>query len=435
MTTGPQLPEAVRARVVSIASECLGTLTAEEIPGPLRAVARFTPRRRAKATMPIATALSTDEKFRAVVGGYARQQQPDLVTALEAGEPPAAGDPVELAAISWLLRTPGWESLVETATASEATASAAAATAAETAARLRDQLDATRATGRAELSRLRAELTGIRSELDRVRAELRREQDRAAKAEQSARSSETTAATTQERAAKSARATEAELRRLRTRVADAERALETARREDRDHRAHSEVRLRLLVDALVGAAQGLARELALPPAVTLPADSVEGASAPAGGGRVAWPGASDDPGFLAELLAVPGVHLIVDGYNVTKTGYGELPLEQQRNRLVSGLGGLAARTQAEITCVFDGAGFGSVPAAGGGRRVRVLFSDPGITADEVIRRMVAEEPPGRPIVVVSADREVAEGVARPGVTAVPSVVLLRLLESRGDPGR
>jgi predicted RNA-binding protein with PIN domain len=96
---------------------------------------------------------------------------------------------------------------------------------------------------------------------------------------------------------------------------------------------------------------------------------------------------------------------------------------------------LAARTQAEITCVFDGAGFGSVPAAGGGRRVRVLFSDPGVTADEVIRRLVAAEPPGRPIVVVSADREVAEGVARPGVTALPSLVLLRLLDSRGDAGR
>ena len=53
----------------------------------------------------------------------------------------------------------------------------------------------------------------------------------------------------------------------------------------------------------------------------------------------------------------------------------------------------------------------------------------------MIRRLVAAEPAGRPIVVVSADREVAEGVARPGVTAMPSLVLLRLLETRGDPGR
>jgi predicted RNA-binding protein with PIN domain/Skp family chaperone for outer membrane proteins len=410
-------------------------LTTEEVPGPLRAVARFTPRRRAKATMPIATALSTDEKFRAVVGGYERQQQPDLVAALEAGEPPAAGDPVELAAVSWLLRSPHWESLVEAAATAGAAASAAAATAAETTTRLREQLDATRATGRAELSRMRAELAGVRSELERVRAEVRRERDRASRAKETAQSAAAATTAAEDRAAQAARAAEAELRRLRTRAADAERAVEAARREGRDHRATSETRMRLLLDTIVGAGQGLARELALPPAATLPADSVEGASAPTGGAHVAWAGATDAPEFLAELLAVPGVHLVVDGYNVTKTGYGELPLEQQRSRLVGGLGGLAARTRAEITCVFDGAGFGSVPAASGGRRVRVLFSDPGVTADEVIRRVVAAEPPGRPIVVVSADREVAEGVARPGVTALPSLVLLRLLDSRGDAGR
>ena len=41
---------------------------------------------------------------------------------------------------------------------------------------------------------------------------------------------------------------------------------------------------------------------------------------------------------------LPQVHLIVDGYNVTKTGYGELPLVDQRTRLVTALAALAART-------------------------------------------------------------------------------------------
>ena len=36
---------------------------------------------------------------------------------------------------------------------------------------------------------------------------------------------------------------------------------------------------------------------------------------------------ADDPALLEQLLSVPQVHLIVDGYNVTKSGYGELPLE------------------------------------------------------------------------------------------------------------
>src|SRR4051794_30718629 len=188
MTAGSPLPEAVRSRIVAIASDCLGTLPAEEVPGPLRAVARFTPKRRARASTPIATHLSTDEKFRAVVGAHARLHQPDLVAALDAGEAPAAADPVEVAAIAWLLRSQGWETLVEHAVAAEADASAAAASAAESesAARLREQLELTRATGRAEVTRMRTELTAVRSELDRVRAELRREQDRAARAHEAA---------------------------------------------------------------------------------------------------------------------------------------------------------------------------------------------------------------------------------------------------------
>ena len=32
-------------------------------------------------------------------------------------------------------------------------------------------------------------------------------------------------------------------------------------------------------------------------------------------------------------------HLLVDGYNVTKTGYGEQSLEVQRGRLLAGVGG------------------------------------------------------------------------------------------------
>ena len=52
---------------------------------------------------------------------------------------------------------------------------------------------------------------------------------------------------------------------------------------------------------------------------------------------------------------LPQVHLIIDGYNVTKTGYGDLPLSDQRSRLVSGVGVLHAQTKAEVTVVFDGA--------------------------------------------------------------------------------
>jgi predicted RNA-binding protein with PIN domain len=60
--------------------------------------------------------------------------------------------------------------------------------------------------------------------------------------------------------------------------------------------------------------------------------------------------------------------------------------------------------------------------------VRLLFSRRGETADEVLRRLARHEPQGRPVVVVSSDREVADGVGAAGATAVPSLALLRLLE-------
>ncbi|MEP6762609.1 MAG: NYN domain-containing protein, partial [Sporichthyaceae bacterium] len=62
------------------------------------------------------------------------------------------------------------------------------------------------------------------------------------------------------------------------------------------------------------------------------------------------------------------------------------------------------------------------------RGVRVLFSKPGEIADELIRRLVREEPPGRPVVVVSSDREVADGVRRSGARPVSSDALVRRLD-------
>ena len=119
-------------------------------------------------------------------------------------------------------------------------------------------------------------------------------------------------------------------------------------------------------------------------------------------------------------------HLVVDGYNVTKRGFGEMSLEQQRKRLITGLGGIAAQTGDEVTVVFDGAErmHGLPPSP---RGVRVLFSRKGETADELIRRLVRAEPSGRPVVVVSSDREVADGVRRHGAYPLGADSLLRRL--------
>ena len=425
------LPESVRSRIVALAADCLAELEPGEIPGALRQVARFTPRARARAATPIATALETDDNFRRVVGALARGRQPELAAALETGAPPAAADPADVATLAWLLRSDGWEDLVGAAAAAERDATQQAGAAAESLARLREQLATTRAAARSENARLREDLTAARSEIERLRRELRQEHDRAESAVAASQQARDAADAAVADATGRGRTADAELRRLRSRLTEAESALEAARRAGRDNRAEADTRLRLLLDAVTGAAQGLARELALPPVTVRPGDVVSGASTPTpsttGANRAA---AADDPALLDALLRVPATHLIVDGYNVTKTGYGELPLERQRERLLSGLGGLAARTRAEVTCVFDGATQPGPLAAGGPRGVRVLFSDPGVTADEVIRRLAHAEPEGRPLVVISADREVVEGVERAGATALPSTALLALLGGR-----
>ena len=133
---------------------------------------------------------------------------------------------------------------------------------------------------------------------------------------------------------------------------------------------------------------------------------------------------ADDPARLDQLLALPRAHLVVDGYNVTKRGFGDASLEQQRSRLVSSLGGLAAQSGIEVTVVFDGADkVLAVPSPP--RGVRVLFSRKGETADELIRQLVRAEPMGRPVIVISSDREVADGVRRHGAYPLSSDSLLR----------
>jgi predicted RNA-binding protein with PIN domain len=57
----------------------------------------------------------------------------------------------------------------------------------------------------------------------------------------------------------------------------------------------------------------------------------------------------------------------------------------------------------------------------------VLYSPYGVIADDVIRQLVAAEPQGRPVVVVTSDQAVAQDVRRAGARVVGAVVLARLL--------
>ncbi|MGA5553844.1 NYN domain-containing protein [Streptomyces lavendulocolor] len=426
------LPDGVRRRVVALVSDAFGGLTVAELPAQLRQYARFAPSRRAKfAGNAMAAALEGDPVFRQRIGERLKEGQPELARAVESGAPPAAADPVDVAATAYVLRPAGWVKLVAAAgeEAQRADAERADEAGRRELERLRAELAEARAQTRAETERLRTELDAARKEAESLQRKLRSAQSDVKRGEAALRRNQADIDAVRAEAAAHVSAAESETRRLKARLGETEAALEASRRAAREGRSVEDMRLRLLLDTVLEAAQGLRRELALPPVSVHPADTVDAVEP----GRMspkdiaARALSETDPALLDQLLALPQAHLVVDGYNVTKTGYPTMPLEKQRLRLLGGLSALAARTGAEVTCVFDGAELAAPVLLAPPRGVRVLFSKPGVTADELIRQLVRAEPPGRPVVVVSTDREVADGVAKSGARPVASALLLKRL--------
>ncbi|MEV6111813.1 NYN domain-containing protein [Streptomyces sp. NPDC052109] len=426
------LPDGVRRRVVQIVSDGFGGLTMAELPAQLRQYARFTPTRRAKfAGNAMASALETDALFRQRIGEKLREAQPELAGALDSGSPPPAADPLDVAAAAYVLRPAGWVKLV-TAAGEEAQRADAERADEESRAeleRLRAELAQAREHTRAETERLRAEFESAKREAESLHRKLRAALSDVKRGEAALRKAQGEMDAVRAEAHLRVSAAESESRRLRARLGEAEAALEATRRAAREGRSVEDMRVRLLLDTLLDATQGLRRELALPPVSVRPAETVDAVEP----GRMtpkdiaARALSEHDPAILDQLLALPQAHLVVDGYNVTKTGYPQMPLEKQRLRLLGQLSALAAQTGAEVTCVFDGAELAAPVLLAPPRGVRVLFSKPGVTADELIRQLVRAEPPGRPVIVASTDREVADGVAKAGARPVASAVLLKRL--------
>ena len=427
VAAGPlTLPEPVRLRLVELAAEVLARMPLEEVPPALRAIARFTPAKRARlGGAALSAALDADAGFRARVADVVADTTPQLVDAVRNHRPTPASDPVDTAVVGYLVRPDGWPELVADVAETWAAEQAAREATDDEIARLRTEVAEVRARLRTESAQhadavaeaaQRAaatageEATRLRNLLRTRTAELR-----AAAADAEAARAELSRATAQfdaERAREQAR-----LAGLRERVAELERAGEAARRDSRADREVADARLRLLLDTLTDAAAGVRRELALPAGTLRPADTLA-----AGGGSDAAGSRVD----LERLLAMPQVHLIVDGYNVTKSGYPDLPLADQRTRLTAAL---AADARSDRCRDHHRLRRGSAPTGRSRatpRGVRVLFSVDEI-ADDLIRRLVAAEPPGRPLVVVSSDRQVATDVRRAGAWAVPSAALLERL--------
>lgn len=412
-------------QVVTVAADVLGRLPADEVPTALRPFARFAPaRRRRLGGVALAAALDSDESFRAKVAEAVADTSPELTAAIREGRSTAAADPVDIAVIAYLTRPDGWQEVLAAANQRWADERGAASGQREELDRLRSELADLRGQLRGEAARTRAAVEAAVAETAEELAGLRKAtRDRTRELRQAERDRDAAVADAGQlrgRLEAQLAAHDAELRRQRARQAEAERSAESAKRGSRAERDVDDARLWLLLDTLVQAAGGLRRELSLPPTSVRPADLVASAE-PDPGRRTA-----DDAAALDRLLTMPNVHLLIDGYNVTKSGYGELPLSEQRTRLVGGVAALAAQSGAEITVVFDG---GERPPAQPAvpRGVRVLFSDPDEIADDLIRRLVAAEPAGRPVIVVTSDQQIVRDTARDGAWSAAARVLLERL--------
>lgn len=411
------LPEQVRSRVVAMTADVLPAVP--HLPATVRRVAAFAPSRRARLGASAITAALADEEFRDRVG-----------VQVAARPAPDAEDRAALAARAWLTRADGWTEEVAAASAALAQAPPAADPELE---RLRARLAAAeqavreqRAESREQAAADKAENTTLRRRLGETRAALR-----AARADLEAAQREAERRADEARTEAEARlgALEKENRRLRSAIERLEAEGMRTRREGRVERDEATVRARLLLDTVIDAAAGLRRELALPPVDGAPADRVEAEVAAAGvrtpsSAGVLGPGSG---ALLEQLLAMPRARLVIDGYNVTKTAWPTSPLEAQRIRLVGSLAPLVARTGAETTVVFDAAESDHRPPVTAPRGVRVLYSPRGVIADDVIRDLVAAEPTGRVVVVVTGDRALGGDVARAGARVVVPDALLAIL--------
>jgi predicted RNA-binding protein with PIN domain len=131
---------------------------------------------------------------------------------------------------------------------------------------------------------------------------------------------------------------------------------------------------------------------------------------------------------LERWLKEPGVSLLIDGYNVSKSegGFGEISLEHQRNRLIDEIDRLARRLKVPSTIVFDGALMEPAAVRRKRRTVVVAYSKPPEIADDHLVALL-EERPNYPVIVVTNDRELQDKSVALGATIARSEQLLAII--------
>ncbi len=129
----------------------------------------------------------------------------------------------------------------------------------------------------------------------------------------------------------------------------------------------------------------------------------------------------------AELvLRTKGARTLVDGYNVAKLGWPSLDLDHQRDQCTVAAENLAKRWNMEMTIVFDGATIEGAHAVTR-RKLRIVYSPAGVSADDVLRAEVAGIDLATPVVVVTNDRAILADVTAAGANTVSSDDFLTLL--------
>jgi predicted RNA-binding protein with PIN domain len=451
------LPDALLVPIVESAGDTIRALDATEIPSALRHLQSFDKRgflhgpapRQVRAALEkhttfretVVTRFCERPEVRAILDGWTAERAIDVVEDAE-----ARGDLPLLASVLWAAEPAGhayglgivharFEQRVrDDARRSDAQSSARELAAAEEAKR---RADAARMAAQTELERVEGELR------DERRARRAREEDAEADVAAARRTAEgATAQLAQANAATAA--AEGRATREARRAQDLERDLRAARDELDRVRAQGVGLAGDDARALAGAADA-ARKLAatLDGVAKRASVAAEGPARGAGRRSKAAPSAAPraparrtsptlPAGMVADsapgaeaMLRTPGVALVVDGYNVAKRAWPDATPGDQRERLALALAALHARTGASSTVVFDGdaAGGATVPVLRR-RGLKVLFSEAGEEADDVVVREVARLPKRVPVVVASSDAWVREHAEQAGAVVIAAATLL-----------
>ncbi|HYY44885.1 MAG TPA: NYN domain-containing protein [Actinomycetota bacterium] len=277
---------------------------------------------------------------------------------------------------------------------------------------------------REKSKKARAEARRAKEEARRIAGEARAHADQAQKEAAALKESVTALEQElqQERAALTAARAETDrlLRKQRRDLERAEQQAEAARASVKKERRRSE-NLRIELENARAEIERLRRALAR--RKNRGSDPGPRAPLPVPPGRLA-----DDPETLDDWLRNPGVRLLVDGYNVTKSerGFSDLDLERQRERLVEEVTKLARRRGIDAAIVFDGAQV--APGTQRRRRgpVEVHYSRPPESGDDHLVALLDELPPD-PVIVTTNDRELQRRTLEKGATIATSDMLLALI--------